>query len=265
MKRFVLFGILTAITALTSVASADDVQIEVAQPATPAPPPASAPAPAPAPVQADRPASAPPRKDLWHVGIGERVDYVASKGFDNFADNNVLATFGIEGSYPLVVRDKWVLGVGASWGYASRSGTALRGDTTALSVHRLGVPIEGRYQFIPQLYGFAKVTPGAVAALGSLTDASAPNTIKSTAWSFATDISVGAAILVGPRNYDHEDKRTVRFWAVPEFGYGFATKSNLDLRPNRDASQALGTDDRTSLQNLNLSAFFWRISVQTTF
>ncbi|MBX3230012.1 MAG: hypothetical protein KIT84_25740 [Labilithrix sp.] len=237
--------------------------------------PAAAPEPEAAP-DVDRPPPpgvGKPRYDLWRIGVGGRFDYVGTSGFDTFADDNFLGNIAIDATYPLLTRDKLTLGVGLGYSVGGRDGH-LRGMSTNLAVHRFQAPIEARYHFIPQVYGFVKVAPGAAGIFAEIVDSSSPNALKDTAWAFSADASVGAGILLGPRKYVAKggtgpdadlERRTLRIWAVPELGYGYTTRPGLDLRPDRDANDALGTDERVRVNGLALSSFFWRLSIATTF
>jgi hypothetical protein len=227
------------------------VTIQVAQPPSDTPPAAPAPAPSNA-----------WRTDLWKISVGPRFNYVTSAGFDPYATNDVLTRVAVEGQYPVYSRGNLALGVGLGYAGGGRTGK-MRGAETGLGVHSFSVPIEGRYHLGRWAYGFLHVAPGATALLSSVQDASAPNQIESTRWAFTTDLSAGAAILMGPRAPD--DKRTVRFWLIPEFGYTLATTASFDARPDRDPKDALGTDERTALRDLNLGSFFWKLSLSTTF
>lgn len=273
---------LVALASLTwsATASADD-----AEPAPASVPPRSvsieytqpAPSSAPAPATADRPANVPPagtpRYDLWRIGIGPRFDYIASTGFDTFADSNLLGSLALDATYPVLTRGRLAVGVGLGWAAGSRS-DGFRGATSRVAIQRLQVPIEGRYHFVPGVFGFAKVAPGATAMAASLKEASSPNTLSDTAWTFSADASLGAGILLGPRNYTAQggtgpdadrEKRAFRIWAVPEIGYAFTTSASFDLRPGRESKDALGTDERTAISSLAANAFFWRLSLAATF
>lgn len=261
-----MIGVIALLASRTALA--DDEAPSLPPPAPPepvtiqvAPPPASNP---PA-VESTSP-SAPTtlRTDLWKVSTGPKVSYVSSAGFDPYATNDALMQWSLEGQYPVLSRGRFALGVGLGYAGGGRSGT-MRGDKTSLGVHTFQAPIEGRYHLGRWGYGFARVAPGTTAVLSSVTDASSPNEISSTRWVFSTDVSVGAAILLGPRGGDHADKRTIRIWALPELGYTLATTARFDTRPDRDPKDALGTDERTALPGLNLSAFYWRLSLGTTF
>lgn len=261
MKR-VSWLIGSTVLLFTHAALAED---EPPPPAAPEPVTIQVATPEPARAEAPRaPERGPLRTDLWKISTGPRFSYVSGAGYDTFSTNNLLTQWSLEGQYPLFSRGRLAVGVGLGYAGGARSGT-LRGDKTALGVHTLQVPIEGRYHLGNWAYGFARVAPGTTAVVASLEEASSPNRIEDTQWVFSTDLSVGAAILLGPRGGDLADKRSIRIWAVPEVGYTLATRANLTMRPDRDAKDALGTDDHTSLPGLNLSAFYWRLSLATTF
>lgn len=229
-------------------------------------PNASAQAPAPASsassAESAEATAGPPRYDLIRVNAGVRIGYVTDRGFDSFASNDVLPQFSVDATYPLLTRNKLVLGVGLGWDAGGRSDT-VRGLTSSMGLHRFSVPIEGRYHILPGLYGFGKIAPGTTFVSTTIKDNATPDDLTSSAWAFSADASVGASILMGPRA--NMDKRGVRFWITPEFGYSFMTKANVDVNPNRSPDFALGTDENTSQQKLALSGFFWRASIGTTF
>ncbi|MBX3208006.1 MAG: hypothetical protein KF764_23365 [Labilithrix sp.] len=212
---------------------------------------------------ADRAAiEGPPRHDLIRINMGLRIGYVPSRGFDTFASNDVLPQFSIDGTYPLLSVGKLVLGAGVGWDVGGRS-DKVRGFDASLTTHRLYVPIEGRWHWSPGLALFGKVSPGAVAAMATVEDPSAPNELSATGWAFSADASVGASILLGPRQ--HMDKRSVRFWVTPEIGYSVTTNAPLRGNPGRDEKDLLGSDESTNLRSLALSGLFWRASIGTTF
>ena len=224
-----------------------------------------------APASPDRaPAEGPPRYDLVRINMGLRVGYqpagltgyAPSRGFDTFASNDVLAQFSVDGTYPLLTRGRVVLAAGLGWDVGGRSAT-VRGLESSLTAHKLYVPVEGRYHFGPGLFVFGKVSPGAVAALASVNDPSAPNEVSGSAWAFSADASLGGSILLGPRQ--HMDRRTVRFWLTPEIGYAYTTSASLRPNPGRAEKDILGSDENTQLGTLALSGIFWRASIGTTF
>lgn len=229
---------------------------------------ATTPAPAASP---DRtPEEGPPRYDLVRINMGLRVGYqpagltgyAPSRGFDTFATNDVLTQFSIDGTLPLLSRGRLVLAAGVGWDVGGRSAT-VRGLESSLTAHKLYVPVEGRYHFGPGLFVFGKVSPGAVAALASIRDASAPNELSGSGWAFSADASLGGSILLGPRQ--RMDKRAVRFWLTPEIGYAYTTSMAIRTNPGRAEKDILGSDENTQLGTLALSGIFWRASIGTTF
>ena len=266
MKRALLFSTVTVTAAAYAVPALAEPEptptpeapmVVVANPQLPPPAPANEAIP-------DRPTApeGPPRYDTIHVNLGFRVGYVPSRAFDTFASNDVLAQSSIDGTYPLLTRGKLVLAAGLGWDFGSRSDD-LRGMRASLATHRLYVPIEGRYYVSPGLAVFGKIAPGAVVALSSIQDASAPNELSGTGWAFSTDVSAGASILMGPRQ--RIDQRQPRFWITPEIGYALTTRASVRTNPGRNSEELLGSDEDTNLRALSLNGFFWRATVGMTF
>jgi hypothetical protein len=251
-----------------SPALAQQVEPQGAPPQAPAgeampslPPPPPAPAALPPPIEQPVPAG-PPRYDLIRVNAGFRIGYIPTSGFDQFATSDVLSQFSIDGTYPVFHRDRLVVGVGFGWDVGGRE-DRLRGVATSLTAHTLSVPVEARWYVRPWLCGFGKVAPGATAMLANVEEGSSPNRLTTTAWAFSANASVGASFLIAPRQ--HLDKRTPRFWITPEFGYSYTTEAALNLNPNRDAKDLLGSDENMRMASVALSGFFWRATVGTTF
>jgi hypothetical protein len=280
MKAVVAISSLAIVLALVAASSPARAQAAKA-PAPEAPassPPADAPPPlpsaaepttdevrfgkAPSAVSPDLTTEGPPRYDVIRINAGVRIGYVPAGGFDAFATNDVLPQFSLDGTYPVLARGKLVLGVGLGWDYGARSAT-LRGFESSLAVHRLYVPLEARWNFNGWIYGFGKLAPGAAAMMAAVKEGSAPNELKATGWAFSADASVGASILMGPRQ--HLDRRAVRFWLTPEIGYALTTPASLSGSPGRDEKDLLGSDENAKLGTLALSGFFWRASLGTTF
>lgn len=232
---------------------------------SPAPPPPVAVAPRPAPVTLEAPrgtdAARPPRLEYFRVGLGPRVMYVRSGGFDLFAADDVLASFAIDATTTAFRRGDLTLAVGAAWDAGGRS-NGLRGFDSKLNAHRFTMPIEGRWHYQPWLYGFAKLAPGA-AYVRARFDDKANVAIQDSAWAFAADVSVGASLLVVP--HGSTERRTPRFWVTPELGYSFATRVSLVPQPGRDEKDVLGSDAAASLGSLSLWGFFWRATAAVTF
>jgi hypothetical protein len=201
-----------------------------------------------------------PRYDLVRLNAGARIGYVTSGGYDAFSSNDVLGQFSVDGTYPLLSAGRVVVAAGLGWDVGVRSDNVRDFFKTKLAVHRLYVPIEGRYHFAPWLYGFGKIAPGTTAILAS---ANVPDEVSTTEWAFSADASLGASILMGP--HKDFDRRTPRFWLTPEVGYGFTTKTSLALNRGRDDKDILGSDENVNLRALSLSGVFWRATIGTTF
>lgn len=272
MKSLVAIGSAIAILSLAAGASAQATPPAEAAPADPAAaPPSSAAAPPPpitvsgggaSDAAADRPeTSGPPRFDLVRINAGFRVGYMPDRGFDSFADSDTLTQFSVDGTYPLVTSGRVVLGAGLAWDYGGRS-SPLRGQSTDLSVHRIGIPLEARYHLHPTVFAFGKVTPGATAVLAEIIGETKP--LNATAWAFSADASLGASILMGPRQH-LERRGTPRLWLTPELGYTVMTKASLAANVDRPSEEVLGSDEDANLRSLSLNGFFWRATVGLTF
>lgn len=276
MKAHWLLGSVLLLVASNTSAFADEPNVLTAaqepSPEPQLPPEASGPAPAAqAPVvmsvpelPRDRRVTTPTRAryDVIRVNAGLRVGYVATRGFDTFSSNDVLAQFSVDATYPLLTRGKLVLGAGLGWDIGGRSATT-RGFDSQLTAHRFYVPLEARYHIVPSLYAFGKVAPGAAAMLTSITESGTGNKLDATGWAFSGDVSAGVSALIAART--NMERREPRVWITPEVGYGFTTTSTLSASIGREDKDMLGSDEDTRLRGLALSGFFWRASVGGTF
>ncbi len=271
MRRAVLFSVLLMVGAWATPALADDPPPLPAEPMQPDPPtvivaepktaPASAWTPAAAPKE-QQPPEGPPRFDLIRVNTGFRFNYVTSRAFDQFADSDVLFQWSLDGTYPVFHRGRLVLGAGLGWDFGAR-GETLRGFESQVVVHRLYVPLEGRYHVLPGLALFGKLSPGALIALSKVKDPSAPDPLTGTGAAFAADLSVGANILLGPR--EKMDVRQPRFFLTPEIGYTLTTKAPAHLNPGRAEDDLLGSDEDTNLRSVAFSGVFWKLTAGLAF
>lgn len=196
------------------------------------------------------------------IGAGVRVGYVPTSGFDRFSSNDVLPQLSIDANYALLAGEKFSFALGAAYDVGGVS-SDLRGVDTKLTVHRLTVPLEGRFHATRGIFAFLRVAPGAAAFVTSISDSSAPASLDRTAWAFAADASLGSSFLLGPHR--STSKRQVRFWVTPELGYAFTTSPSLRSSPARDTDEAVGTDGKTNLGTLSTSGFFWRVSLALSF
>jgi hypothetical protein len=215
------------------------------------PPPEAAPTPPPAPpaTPAELPVARPPaRFDVIRLNAGLKMGY------------NALPQFSIDGTVPLLTSEKLVLATGLGWDMGARSAD-IRGLRSELTTHRMTIPIEVRWNYVPGLYTFVKIAPGAAAMVTSVSDGG--RTLGTTGWAFAADASVGGSILLGSRR--KLDQRGIRFWITPEGGYGLTTAARLRANVGRPDDQVLGNDEDTNLRSLALSGAFWRITASATY
>jgi hypothetical protein len=247
---------------------------ETGEPLPPAPPPARpghatrrpwprllAPRPGPEPSEQPARIEGPPRLDYLRLGVGPRFMYVPSAGFDTFAKSDLLTSFAVDATITVLQEGKLTLATGLAWDVGGRS-DGLRGVDASLTVHRLTVPIEGRWHYKPWLYSFLKIAPGTAYMRDRIDDKANP-TIHDAAWVFAAEASVGASLLA--LGHGDLDRRSVRLWVTPEIGYSLATSADLRPDPGRDDKDVLGADASANLGSLGLSGLFWRISAAVTF
>jgi hypothetical protein len=200
-----------------------------------------------------------PRYDHFRVGLGFRLASIGNPRFDLFANDDALVQSSLDASYAIYTHGSFAIAPGLSWDYGARSSGA-RGLSTRLSVNRLSLPVEARWYFVPWLAGFAKVAPGAIAYGAHVEDASAPAPLEHTAWAFSGDASLGASVCLAGRN-----TRAVRLWLTSEIGYGISTTAALQAAPNRDAGEAIGSDEPTRLGSFAANGAFWRTGLALTF
>lgn len=202
-----------------------------------------------------------PKMERFRVSGGLKVGYVATHGFDTFADSNTLPQLSLDGTYAFARRGRFALAAGLGWDVGGRS-SELRGLTANLTTHRFLVPIEARYAVVPWLWAFGKVAPGAALATADIEDPSAPRSLSDSGWAFAAEASAGASFVIGKRR---EGRRGVRFLITPEIGYAVTTKAPLHPSPGRDDDELLGSDATTDLRGVALSGLFWRASFGLAF
>ena len=204
--------------------------------------------------QENAPAPAPaPKVEKIRIRAGARFTFVNDAGLDTFGDSDELSQLSLEGDYLLWKRGALGVSVGGAYDVGPKRAGA-RGIDTLLQVHRLSVPIEGRWTFTPWLYSFARVAPGTAAMVARVEDPSSPHELQGTKWVFTTDLSAGGAIRFAPH-----------VWVTPEIGYAWSAKGDLHADPNRNESDVLGRDVQTKLGSLALSGAFFRVSAAVSF
>jgi hypothetical protein len=182
--------------------------------------------------------AAPAKASSWrwpevNLAFGFRVMNVTSAGLDPFATDNGVAQLSLAAGPTLLQRGPLSLATLAEWDYGNKDATA-RGDKASLTMHRLGVGLEGRFQLARRLMIFAKLSPAAVNLRGTIEDAGLARPLVSRSWNWSLDTTGGVAVMfanTGPRQAP-----TSRFWFTGELGYGFAGESDMVFAPEADAA-----------------------------
>ena len=215
------------------------------------------------PIEADSVPEKPVKPYSWfRFGLGARIGYIPNEGLDPFAKNDVLAQVSIDVSRTLMASGRTSFALGLGWDGVTRGSVTARGQGAELTVHRLSVPLEGRYHITPWLYGFGRVAPGAGILIARVNDAAAPTTLGSTRGVFSLDASAGASFLLighGP-----PDRRRFRLWATHELGYGWTSSASFALGTN-SRDEVLGIEEPARLGEIALRGFFFRLGIAATY
>jgi hypothetical protein len=177
-----------------------------------------------------------PRKASFQVpeinlALGFRTMIMPSAGLDPYAADNTVLQLSLAAGPTLLRRGPVSIAAMGEWNFGTRESTA-RGDTTSLTMHRLGVGLETRFQLASRFMIFAKLAPAAVNLRGTIMDPGVSRPLVSRSWSWALDTTAGAAVMfarTGPR-----EAPTSRFWFTSELGYGFAGQSDMIYAPEAD-------------------------------
>lgn len=200
------------------------------------------------------------KRDFFKVTAGFRVGWVSDSGLDPFATTDALAgvSLGVSRTLWRAPGDRLALAAGVAYDGGGRGSNA-RGLDAGLAWHRFTIPIEGRYHVLPMLYGFARLSPGAHFTTVRIKDPSASGDLGADGWAFATDLSVGASVLLGP----HGPRSRARIWLTPEVGYMATSALALALAPtNRDDPRAVAP---TELGSLGMNGPFMRVTADASF
>ncbi|MBI2393884.1 MAG: hypothetical protein HYV09_30210 [Deltaproteobacteria bacterium] len=193
---------------------------------------------------------------FWAIDAGLRYGFIRDAAFDPYSDSDLLLQGTVGVSRTALVADRFSLAPGLRWDSGSTRATA-RGADTLLLVHRVTMPVEGRFHLHRRIYAFGRVAPGALWQRATVQDASLPETSKSSGWVFAGDLSAGASLMF-------IDTRGPKFWFTPEIGYAFAARRSGGLSPDvgDDDPRQFGT---LQLSGTKLSGWFFRANVTATF
>ncbi|HEX5101509.1 MAG TPA: hypothetical protein VFV94_18490, partial [Polyangiaceae bacterium] len=104
--------------------------------------------------------------------------------------------------------------------------------------------------------------PGALTWNASLTDNAVGGERTANAWTFATDLSAGAAFEFAGDNRGASTRP--RAWVGFDGGYGFAGSSKMKLEPEDDATAPVRTEPLT-FADLAVSGPFIRFSLNGSY
>lgn len=224
-------------------------------PPTPLPPPPPPAVMVPVPPGAEPPPLEERERHEWvHLGLGYRMNFVPDAAYDSFATSNVLSQLSLQGGAAVADLGPASLAIGGAWDFGSRSTFAPPFDAR-LTIHRLTVPVEGRYHPARWVYVFGRVAPGVANYQSEITAQASRDT--SSEWVFAADASLGGAFLVGP----HTRIALARVWIVPEVGYTWSGEAPVIL--GDDPSLLEGAP--ANFGSLSLRGAFWRLQLALTF
>lgn len=196
------------------------------------------------------------------VDLGLRESFIGDPGYDPYSTNDVLAQASLGFSRTTNVRGPFSFAPGVRWDFGSALGHA-RGADTSLVVHRLALPLEGRFHALPWLYVFGRITPGMMWQRASISDASMPEGLRTSSWVFSGEASIGTSLLFA--DFDgNPSSHAPKLWFTPEFGYSWAPGATSTLAANTaaDDPRQFGTTD---LARVAIRGAFLRFSVTTTF
>ena len=228
----------------------------------------------PAPLR-DDPALPPAERVALHpyMGvIGARLMIVSDEGYDAFSSNNSFPAFTLGFGRSVYASGRISIALMAFWDAGGRSET-LRGEPTELSVHRFSLGPELRFHPISDGYLFGRVSPAALRTVATLRESStgAEFVARSddadldflSSWDFGVDVTMGLAVEL----FGSAGRRSgpIRFWLFGEGGYGWASSTPLDWKPEADDPSAPERVAVLDQGELGVRGAFFRLAAATTF
>jgi hypothetical protein len=204
------------------------------------------------------------RRSMWRIEMGYRGSFVNNAGYNPFSTDDYFSQFSVTASRTLLTEGPLSFAPGLSWDYGSASATA-RGDATSFSMHRITVPLEGRFHLGSWWgYAFVRAAPGVALQRVEVDESTSPAPLAKTAWQFATDVSAGYAWLAwrGSNAYELEP----RLWLQGDAGYGWVAGERLALAADLPSSSPQG--GRVSgidLGTLAMRGAFFRLAAAASF
>lgn len=196
-----------------------------------------------------------------NLALGLRAMVMPSAGLDPYAINDSVVQLSLAAGPTLFRSGPVSIAALAEWNFGNKESTA-RGDATSLTMHRIGVGLESRFQLARRFMIFARIEPAAVHLSGTIMDAGLDRPLVSRSWNWALDTTGGLAVMIantGPR-----EAPTSRFWFTGELGYGFAGQSDMVFAPEADAEDPRKYGSIT-LPGLRPSGVLGRLAVAVSF
>jgi hypothetical protein len=205
------------------------------------------------------------------LSLGVRTDLVRSRAFDPFSASDDLQQSSLGARYTVHASELGVgFGVGVAWDHGSSTATA-RSASTALTLDRLSLTVEGRAPLSRHFTALVRVAPGLLRRSTTLTDGSLPNapytlasagTASQTASSVSADASVGMEFLVGRLQ---AATLPVGLSLLADGGYSYAPAREVVF--SSAASTAVGgrTDQPVRFGKLAIGGVFFRLAAAVLF
>ena len=202
-------------------------------------------------------------RTMWRVEMGYRGSFVTNAGYNPFSTDDYFSQVSVAASRTLLTEGRLSFAPGLSWDYGSANASA-RGPTASFSMHRITVPLEGRFHLGSWGYAFVRGAPGLALQRVEVDESTSPAPLTKSAWQFATDLSAGYAWLFwrGPNAYD----LAPRLWVQGDAGYGWVAGERLALAADLPSSSPQGGRvSGTDLGTLTMRGAFFRLAAAVSF
>jgi hypothetical protein len=168
------------------------------------------------------------------VAAGVRAAILPGAGLDPYAPgSDLLVMSSVSAGVTLFRAGRASLVGSLEWNMGSRSDFA-RGQEASVTLHRLGLALETRYQPARRLYLSVKLAPAAFAVLGSIQAPGIDRPLVARPWTWGLDATGGAGLLLG--TVGPSARPSARFWLTAELGYAFAGSAPMRYAPASDAA-----------------------------
>ena len=208
-------------------------------------------------------ASADEPKDQWNVGgdLGARWTVIRSAGFGPFSSDDLFSQLDLDAW--VVLARKGPISIAGLAGYAfGQSDAKARGMSASLTVHRLSLGGEARFDLGPLVQPFVRIAPSAVHVRAELDDSGAPSPLRRRTWTWGGDLTAGARVAVV--RFGDPVWPSARIWAVGDVGWSFAGEVDMKLAPQTSPDDPR-TFDETTLPPLRPGGFLVRVGAGVSF